>query len=86
MGLATTLFTVLLPVALMLLQSASDVFLPEGNQVRALMDFIGDPITALLAALLLRSTPSARRGASTPGGSSSSSTSAWRRRRRSCSS
>lgn len=52
-SLGITLFTVLLPVALMLLKSASDVFLPEGNAVRGWMDFIGDPITALLAALLL---------------------------------
>jgi GntP family gluconate:H+ symporter len=52
-GLGITLFTVLLPVGLMLLKSASDVFLPEGNPMRAWMDFIGDPITALLAALLL---------------------------------
>ena len=52
-SLGVTLFTVLLPVALMLLKSAADVFLPEGNAVRAWMDFIGDPITALLAALLL---------------------------------
>ncbi len=52
-SLAITLFTVLLPVALMLLKSAGDVFLPADNPVRGWMDFIGDPVTALLAALLL---------------------------------
>jgi len=52
-GFAITLVTVLSPVFLMLLKTFVDVALPEGNAVRDLMDFIGNPIVALLAALLL---------------------------------
>jgi len=52
-GFAITLITVLSPVFLMLLKTFVDVTLPEGNAVRDLMDFIGNPIVALLAALLL---------------------------------
>ena len=52
-GFAITLITVLSPVFLMLLKTFVDVALPEGNAVRDLMDFIGNPIVALLAALLL---------------------------------
>ncbi|MBC3948172.1 MULTISPECIES: GntP family permease [Pseudomonas] len=48
-----TLVTILLPVFLMLLKTFADVVLPEGNSFRIWMDFIGHPITALLAALLL---------------------------------
>ncbi|PVZ19797.1 MULTISPECIES: GntP family permease [unclassified Pseudomonas] len=48
-----TLCTVLLPVFLMLLKTAADVALPADHIVRAWMDLIGHPITALLAALLL---------------------------------
>ncbi|UFH51124.1 GntP family permease [Pseudomonas sp. KNUC1026] len=50
---AVTLCTVLLPVFLMLLKTAADVALPADHVVRAWMDLIGHPITALLAALLL---------------------------------
>ncbi|MGJ7528171.1 GntP family permease [Variovorax sp. GB1P17] len=52
-GFGITLVTVLLPVALMLLKTFADVALDEKNIVRLWMDFIGHPITALLAALLL---------------------------------
>lgn len=52
-GFGITLVTVLLPVALMLLKTFADVALAEKNIVRQWMDFIGHPITALLAALLL---------------------------------
>ena len=52
-GFAITLITVLLPVFLMLLKTFVDVALPEGNSLRDLMEFIGNPIVALLAALLL---------------------------------
>ena len=52
-GFATTLITVLAPVFLMLLKTLVDVTLPEGHAMRDLMDFIGNPIVALLAALLL---------------------------------
>ncbi|KAF1048449.1 MAG: High-affinity gluconate transporter [Herbaspirillum frisingense] len=52
-GFAVTLITVLSPVFLMLLKTFVDVALPEGHAMRDLMDFIGNPIVALLAALLL---------------------------------
>jgi GntP family gluconate:H+ symporter len=52
-GFGITLVTILLPVALMLLKTFADVALDEKNLVRQWMDFIGHPITALLAALLL---------------------------------
>ncbi len=52
-GFGITLVTILLPVFLMLLKTFADVVLPEGNSFRIWMDFIGHPITALLAALLL---------------------------------
>lgn len=48
-----TLLTVLLPVFLMLLKTFADVVLPDGHIVRAWLDMIGHPITALLLALLL---------------------------------
>ncbi|MFB8829173.1 GntP family permease [Azotobacter sp. CWF10] len=50
---SVTLVTVLLPVFLMLLKTFADVALPEGHLVRAWMDLIGHPISALLLALLL---------------------------------
>lgn len=52
-GFGITLVTVLLPVFLMLLKTAVDIALPDGAAMRDLMDFIGNPIVALLAALLL---------------------------------
>jgi len=52
-GFGITLLTVLLPVGLMLLKTFADVALDEKSIVRQWMDFIGHPITALLAALLL---------------------------------
>jgi len=52
-GFGITLVTVLLPVFLMLLKTFVDIALPEGNSLRDLMEFIGNPIVALLAALLL---------------------------------
>jgi GntP family gluconate:H+ symporter len=52
-GFGITLVTVLLPVFLMLLKTFVDIALLAGNSMRNLMDFIGNPIVALLAALLL---------------------------------
>ena len=51
-GFAISIFTVLLPVILMLLASAGDVFLDETSTARATLRFIGHPIVALLLALL----------------------------------
>ncbi|WP_460431428.1 GntT/GntP/DsdX family permease, partial [Azotobacter salinestris] len=50
---SVTLVTVLLPVFLMLLKTFADVTLAEGHLLRAWMDLIGHPISALLLALLL---------------------------------
>jgi GntP family gluconate:H+ symporter len=51
-GFGISLFTVLLPVILMLCASAADVVLDSGSALRAVLDFIGGPIVALLVALL----------------------------------
>jgi len=47
-----SLFTVLLPVILMLFASTADVALDASSPVRAGFDFVGGPIVALLLALL----------------------------------
>ena len=47
-----SVFTVLLPVILMLCASAADVALDSTSTLRAALDFVGGPIIALLAALL----------------------------------
>jgi gluconate:H+ symporter, GntP family len=51
-GFGITLFTVLLPVGLMLLRTAADVSFDEGDTVRKWADFIGDPVVALLIGVL----------------------------------
>ncbi len=51
-GFAISLFTVLIPVILMLLASLADIALDEGSAVRAGLHFVGNPIVALLLALL----------------------------------
>jgi gluconate:H+ symporter, GntP family len=52
-GFAISLFTVLIPVILMLLASAADVALESGSSLRLALDFVGQPMVALLLALLL---------------------------------
>jgi GntP family gluconate:H+ symporter len=47
-----SLFTVLVPVMLMLAASAADVALAPGSAVRTTFDFLGHPIVALLLSLL----------------------------------
>ena len=47
-----SVFTVLLPVILMLVASVADVLLPSSSRLRAALDFAGGPIVALLVALL----------------------------------
>jgi gluconate:H+ symporter, GntP family len=47
-----SLFTVLVPVMLMLAASAADVALAPGSAVRTMFDFLGHPIVALLLSLL----------------------------------
>ncbi len=51
-GFGISIFTVLLPVILMLCASAADVALDSASAIRAALDFIGGPIVALLVALL----------------------------------
>jgi GntP family gluconate:H+ symporter len=51
-GFGITLFTILLPVLLMLLATAVDLAVPGGHAFRQTADFIGHPIVALLIALL----------------------------------
>jgi GntP family gluconate:H+ symporter len=51
-GFGISLFTVLIPVILMLLGSAADAVLETASSVRGTLHFIGQPIVALLLALL----------------------------------
>jgi GntP family gluconate:H+ symporter len=51
-GFAISVFTVLIPVILMLLASAADIALDPASTLRATLHFIGHPIVALLLALL----------------------------------
>src|ERR1043166_887148 len=54
-GFALTLFTILLPIILMLAASGADVFLEKTGrygQLREWLDFLGSPIVALLAGVL----------------------------------
>ncbi len=51
-ALATVLTAILLPPALMMGRSVADVLLPAGTAARGTLDFVGDPIMALLLALL----------------------------------
>ena len=52
-GFGVSLFTVLIPVILMMGASAADVTLAPGSAVRAMLDFVGSPIVSLLVALLV---------------------------------
>ena len=51
-GFAISLFTVLVPVILMLLATAGDALLPTDSAIRTTLAFVGNPIVALLLALL----------------------------------
>jgi len=51
-GFGLTLFTIVLPVVLMLLATLVDITLPADNRTRQIVDFIGHPIVALLVAVL----------------------------------
>src|SRR4051794_3064152 len=48
-----TLFTVVLPVIIMLVRTAADLALDEGEKLRQWADFVGDPIIALLIAVVV---------------------------------
>ena len=51
-GFGVSLFTILLPVILMLCASAADIALDSANPLRMALDFVGSPIASLLVALL----------------------------------
>ena len=52
-GFGITVFTVLLPVILMLARAIGEVFLDEGNQLRSFLDVVGNPVVALLAGVIV---------------------------------
>src|SRR5471030_224919 len=52
-GIAVTIITILFPILLMLGKAAVDLMLPAGHPVRALFEFIGNPLVALLLAVIL---------------------------------
>ncbi|MRF68506.1 D-serine transporter DsdX [Escherichia coli] len=49
-SLGATLFTVLLPIALMLIKTAADLNMSKDSQLFTLLQFIGNPITAMFIA------------------------------------
>ena len=52
-GIATTIATILFPIALMLGKAAVDITLPPAHPLRVLFEFIGNPLVALLLAVIL---------------------------------
>jgi GntP family gluconate:H+ symporter len=52
-GFGVTLFTILLPVAIMLLRTLADVSLRDGSKLRDWADFVGEPMVALLIGVLV---------------------------------
>jgi GntP family gluconate:H+ symporter len=52
-GIAVTIITILFPILLMLGKAAVDLMLPAGHPVRTLFEFIGNPLVALLLAVIL---------------------------------
>src|SRR5205085_9263075 len=52
-GFGITVFTVALPVLLMLLSTAADLALPKANSLRQAANFIGHPLCALTASVIL---------------------------------
>jgi len=51
-GFALTIFSILLPVLLMLLKTSADVTRPEGDALRRWADFLGSPLVAMTLATL----------------------------------
>jgi len=54
-GFGLTLFTIMLPVVLMLIGTVAELVLPEGNGVRLVCSFVGTAVIALTAAVVLAS-------------------------------
>lgn len=51
-GVGITLFTILLPVLLMVLATVADLTLPANHRVRVSLDFLGAPLTAMFMAVV----------------------------------
>jgi GntP family gluconate:H+ symporter len=51
-GFGLTVFTILLPVALMLLATAADLWLAKESQARRVVNFVGHPLVAMTLAFL----------------------------------
>jgi GntP family gluconate:H+ symporter len=51
-GFGNTIFTIILPVILMLLSTFADLWIPSDSQLHKVLKFIGDPIIALLIATI----------------------------------
>jgi GntP family gluconate:H+ symporter len=52
-GIGITIFTILFPILLMLSKAGADLLLPAASMVHVLFNFIGNPIVALLLAVVL---------------------------------
>lgn len=52
-GIATTVLTILFPIALMLGKAVADLLLPPSHPLRGLLEFVGNPMVALLLAVAL---------------------------------
>jgi gluconate:H+ symporter, GntP family len=50
---APTVFTMMLPVVLMLARAAGELLLPAGSQTRAALDIAGAPVVAMLAGIVV---------------------------------
>ena len=51
-GAGISVFTTLLPVLLIGTAAISEIIFPEGNRIRTILSFIGDPVIAMLLSLL----------------------------------
>lgn len=51
-GIWSSVLVTIMPVLLIGLFSVSKIFLPEGNEIRSFLGFIGDPVIAMLVSLL----------------------------------
>lgn len=51
-GIWSSVLTTLMPVILIGMYSFSTIFLPEGNRLRSVLGFLGDPVIAMLISLL----------------------------------
>jgi Gnt-I system high-affinity gluconate transporter len=52
-GLGSSIFTTLLPVILIGISSLSTLIFPEGDIIRTILGFVGDPVIAMLISLLV---------------------------------